>query len=180
MNVPSVNDLKKIGRGERFFQWAFGLNGDGKTVFIGREGAGESALLSTAAGVLVPDEGPAVINKNSGILFLPRNPSFSESGEIRGHVFKGGPDYRGFRCGNRERLALVVGITLPRPGDSPAVAAGLNAGCGKSTGIADISTVFPAWRMDDKRRIYALLAEADWEKICGLTERCFELVNGKK
>ena len=36
----------------------------------------ESALLSTAAGVLPPDEWPAVVNKNSGISFLQRNTSF--------------------------------------------------------------------------------------------------------
>ena len=97
---------------------AFGLNGErgGNAALIGRGGAGESELLSTAAGVLALDEGPGVININAGILFLQRNPSFSESGEIRGHIFRGGPDYMGFRCGNKKRLALVMGITRPRPG----------------------------------------------------------------
>lgn len=90
----------------------------GNAAIIGLGGTGESALLSTVAGILLPDERAAVINKNSGISFLPQNPSFSESGEIRGHIFRGGPDYRSFRCGNKKRLALVVGITLPRPGDS--------------------------------------------------------------
>ena len=60
-------------------------------------------------------------------------------------------------------------------------AAGLRTGCGKSTGIAEGRRGFPAWSMDENHRIYALLAEtADWEKLCGLTERGFELVNGKK
>ena len=95
---------------------AFGLNGGGKAALIGRNGTGESALLTTAAGVLAPDEWPAVINKNSGISFLRRNPSFSEGGAIRGYIFRGGPDYRGFRCGNKKWLALVMGITRPRPG----------------------------------------------------------------
>lgn len=59
-----------------FSSLAFGLNGGGKAALIGRNGTGESVLLSTVAGVLAPDEGPAVINKNSGISFLPRNASF--------------------------------------------------------------------------------------------------------
>ena len=80
----------------------------------------------------------------------------------------------------QETARACGGNNAASPRGFPAAAASLNAGCGKSTGIADRSTVFPAWRMDDKRRIYALLAEADWEKICGLTERSFELLNGKK
>ena len=118
MNVPSVNDLKRIGCGSRFFPVAFGLNGGGKAALIGRGGTGESALLSTAAGVLAPDEWPAVINKNAGISFLPRNPSFSESGEIRVHISNGVLDYRGFRCWEQGTARAVMGITLPRPGDS--------------------------------------------------------------
>ena len=60
LNVPSVNDLKRIGRGERFFpvyfsSVAFGLNGGGNAAIIGLGGTGESALLSTAADVLAPD-----------------------------------------------------------------------------------------------------------------------------
>ena len=76
MNVPSVNDLKRIGCGSRFFpEWLLVGRG-GNAAFIGRGGTGEAALLSTAAGVLAPDEGPAVIDINDGILFLPRNTSF--------------------------------------------------------------------------------------------------------
>ena len=105
-----------MAAGATFFQCGFWFDGGGgNAALIGRGGAGESALLSTVAGVLAPDEGPAVIDKNSGISFLPRNPSFSESGEIRGHIFRGVPDYRGLQCGNKERLALVMGITLPCP-----------------------------------------------------------------
>lgn len=76
MNVPSVNDLKKIGRGERFFPvWL--LVGRGRQCGSYRGGgAGESVLLSTVDGVLAPDEGPGVININAGILFLQRNTSF--------------------------------------------------------------------------------------------------------
>ena len=80
----------------------------------------------------------------------------------------------------QETARACGGNNAASPRGFPAAAAGLKAGGRKSSGIADISTVFPAWRMDDKRRIYALLAEADWEKICGLTERSFELLNGKK
>lgn len=87
----------------------------------------------------------------------------------------------------------MVGITLPRPGDSRLLRGGLRTGCGKSSGIADGRVILlrehdsgqkcglSGVGNDDKRRISALLAEAaDWNKLCGLTERGFELVNGKK
>ena len=63
MNVLSVNALKRIGCGSRFFPvWLFGWTGGANAAIIGLGGTGESALLSTAAGVLDPDEWPAGIN----------------------------------------------------------------------------------------------------------------------
>lgn len=93
MNILSVNNLKKIGREEPlFFNVTFGLNEGDKAALIGRNGTGKSTLLNTIAGVLAPDEGSVVINKNAGISFLPQNPSFSESDTIREHIFKGGSE----------------------------------------------------------------------------------------
>lgn len=81
-------------------------------------------------------------------------------------------------------VSLVVGIKPDRleiSGDVDAPVANLKAGGRKSTGIAEGRRGFLAWRMDDKRRISVLLAEAAvLEKLCGLTERCFELVSRKK
>lgn len=93
MNILSVNNLKKIGREEPLFSnVTFGLNEGDKAALIGRNGTGKSTLLNTIAGVLAPDEGSVVINKNAGISFLPQNPSFSESDTIREHIFKGGSE----------------------------------------------------------------------------------------
>ncbi len=93
MNILSVNNLKKIGREEPLFSnVTFGLNEGDKAALIGRNGTGKSTLLNTIAGVLSPDEGSVVINKNAGISFLPQNPSFSESDTIREHIFKGGSE----------------------------------------------------------------------------------------
>lgn len=93
MNILSVNNLKKIGREEPLFSnVTFGLNEGDKVALIGRNGTGKSTLLNTIAGVLAPDEGSVVINKNAGISFLPQNPSFSESDTIREHIFKGGSE----------------------------------------------------------------------------------------
>ena len=95
--------------------------------------------------------------KTPEVRFLPRNPSFTESGAIFGHVFRGCPDYRGFRCGNRKWSALVMGITLPRPG--------ISGGCGEPEGRrrqkrrdCGWKAVFQARRMDENCRITALLA----------------------
>ena len=54
----------------------FGLNEDDKAALIGRNGTGKSTLLNTIAGVLQPDDGTVVINKNAGVSFLPQNPKF--------------------------------------------------------------------------------------------------------
>ena len=84
---------------------AFGLNGGGNAAFIGREGTGESALLSTAAGVLAPDEGPGVINRNAGILFLPRILLFLKAAKSAGMFLRAvriiGASDAGTRNGSR-------------------------------------------------------------------------------
>lgn len=93
MNILSVNNLKKIGREEPLFSnVTFGLNDGDKAALIGRNGTGKSTLLNTIAGLLAPDDGTVVINKNAGISFLPQNPSFSESDTIREHIFKSGSE----------------------------------------------------------------------------------------
>lgn len=86
----------------------------------------------------------------------------------------------GFRCGNKKCLALVRGIMLRRvgipdgSGEPECRLRGKYRYCGQKYGLSGVAK-------DDKRRISALQAEAaDLERLCGLTERGFELVNGKK
>lgn len=93
MNILSVNNLKKIGREEPLFAGVtFGLNEGDKAALIGRNGTGKSTLLNTIAGVLQPDDGTVVINKNAGVSFLPQNPKFLENDTIREHIFKSGSE----------------------------------------------------------------------------------------
>ena len=90
MNILSISNLKKIGREEPLFSGVtFGLDEGDKAALIGRNGTGKSTLLNTIAGVLQPDEGTVVINKEAGVSFLPQSPLFNAEDTIRSHIFKG-------------------------------------------------------------------------------------------
>ena len=89
MNLLSINNLAKIGREKPLFtEVTFGLQDGEKAALIGRNGTGKSTLLNTIAGVLQPDEGTVVFNKEAGVSFLPQNPEFNENDTIRQHIFK--------------------------------------------------------------------------------------------
>ena len=89
MNILSINNVAKIGREEMLFTGVtFGLNEGDKAALIGRNGIGKSTLLGTIAGVLAPDEGTVVINKESGVSFLPQSPAYNPDDTIRSHIFK--------------------------------------------------------------------------------------------
>ncbi|MBO4404396.1 MAG: ABC-F family ATP-binding cassette domain-containing protein [Treponema sp.] len=89
MNILSIKDVAKIGREKPLFTGVtFGLNEGDKAALIGRNGTGKSTLLSVIAGVLTPDEGNVVINKESGVSYLPQNPVFNKEDTIRSHIFK--------------------------------------------------------------------------------------------
>ncbi|HAC31989.1 MAG TPA: ABC transporter, partial [Treponema sp.] len=80
MNILSISNLAKMGREKPLFKdVTFGLNDGDKAAVIGRNGCGKSTLLSTIAGQLNPDEGSVVINKESGVSFLPQTPLFNGS-----------------------------------------------------------------------------------------------------
>lgn len=89
MNILSISNLAKFGRESPLFTGVtFGLNEGEKAAIIGRNGTGKSTLLSTIAGVLEPDEGTVVINKESGVSFLSQNPHFDANDTIQQHIFK--------------------------------------------------------------------------------------------
>ena len=89
MNLLSINNLAKIGREKALFTGVtFGLQDGEKAALIGRNGTGKSTLLNTIAGVLQPDEGTVVLNKEAGVSFLPQNPAFNPQDTIRQHIFK--------------------------------------------------------------------------------------------
>ena len=89
MNILSINNLAKIGREKPLFTGVtFGIQEGEKAALIGRNGTGKSTLLATIAGVLVPDEGNVVINKEAGVSYLPQTPDFNPDDTIREHIFK--------------------------------------------------------------------------------------------
>ena len=89
MNLLSISGLAKLSRENYLFtDVTFGLNEGDKAALIGRNGTGKSTLLNTIAGVLEPDRGTVVINKEAGVSFLPQNPVYDKEDTIRDHVFK--------------------------------------------------------------------------------------------
>ena len=89
MNILSINNLAKIGREKPLFTGVtFGIQEGEKAALIGRNGTGKSTLLATIAGVLQPDDGTVVINKESGVSYLPQTPAFNPDDTIREHIFK--------------------------------------------------------------------------------------------
>ena len=89
MNLLSINNLSKIGREKALFtNVTFGIQEGEKAALIGRNGTGKSTLLNTIAGLLQPDEGSVVFNKEAGFSFLPQNPQYNPEDTIRQHIFK--------------------------------------------------------------------------------------------
>ena len=89
MNILSINNLAKIGREKPLFTGVtFGIQEGEKAALIGRNGSGKSTLLATIAGILQPDEGTVVLNKEAGLSYLPQTPVFSPEDTIREHIFK--------------------------------------------------------------------------------------------
>ncbi|MEE3410799.1 MAG: ABC-F family ATP-binding cassette domain-containing protein [Treponema sp.] len=89
MNLLSIKDLTKIGREAPLFtDVTLGLDEGQKAALIGKNGAGKSTLLNCVAGVLAPDKGSVVFNKEAGFSYLAQTPAFDGEDTIRGHIFK--------------------------------------------------------------------------------------------
>jgi len=91
-------------------------------------------------------------------------------------------DYSVYRCSNNKWFALVMRIKYKNLGftsEEPVWAVNLKAE--KVESLADGKSIFPAYHMNKKYWITVLLtAVTDFEKLCKLTEKSFNLVRGKK
>ena len=95
------------------------------------------------------------------------------------------PDYCVFRCPNNKWFALVMKIKYKQlgldTGDEDVWVVNMKHNADNIPSIVDKHSVFPAWHMSKKHWITVLLtAVTDFEKLCDLTQRSFELVGGKK
>ena len=89
MNLLSIKDLTKIGREKPLFtDITLGLDEGQKAALIGKNGAGKSTLFNCVAGVLAPDKGSVVFNKEAGFSYLAQTPAFDGEDTIRAHIFK--------------------------------------------------------------------------------------------
>ena len=91
------------------------------------------------------------------------------------------PDYCVFRCPNEKWFALVMRIKyrqLGLTGDEEVWVVNMKASQHEIPNLIDKKSIFPAWHMNKKHWITVLLTAAtDFEKLCGLTQKSFELVS---
>ena len=86
-----------------------------------------------------------------------------------------------FRCPNEKWFALVMRIKyrqLGLTGDENVWVVNMKADQDDIPNLVDHKSIFPAWHMNKKHWITILLtAVTDFEKLCELTEKSYELVN---
>lgn len=91
------------------------------------------------------------------------------------------PDYCVFRCPNEKWFALVMRIKykqLGLTGDENVWVVNMKADQTEIPNLIDHKSIFPAWHMNKKHWITVLLtAVTDFEKLCALTLKSYELVN---
>ena len=89
-----------------------------------------------------------------------------------------------FRCPNGKWFALVMKIKyrqLGLTGDEELWVVNMKAEQEAIPSLIDRKSIFPAWHMNKKHWITVLLTAAtDFEKLCELTEKSYELVGGKR
>ena len=90
------------------------------------------------------------------------------------------PDYCVFRCPNEKWFALLMKIKyrqLGLTGDEEVWVVNMKADQAEIPNLIDKKSIFPAWHMNKKHWITILLTAAtDFEKLCGLTQKSYELV----
>ena len=90
------------------------------------------------------------------------------------------PDYCVFRCPNEKWFALVMKIKyrqLGLTGDEEVWVVNMKAEQDAIPTLIDRKSIFPAWHMNKKHWITVLLTAAtDFEKLCELTQKSYELV----
>ena len=86
-----------------------------------------------------------------------------------------------FRCPNEKWFVLVMRIKyrqLGLTGDEKVWVVNMKASQDEIPNLIDKKSIFPAWHMNKKHWITVLLtAVTDFEKLCELTEKSYELVN---
>ena len=86
-----------------------------------------------------------------------------------------------FRCPNEKWFALVMRIKyrqLGLTGDEAVWVVNMKAEQDAIPTLIDRKSIFPAWHMNKKHWITVLLtAVTDFEKLCELTQKSYELVN---
>ena len=90
------------------------------------------------------------------------------------------PDYFVFRCPNEKWFALVMKIKyrqLGLTGDEDVWVVNMKADQENIPDLSDKKSIFPAWKKNKKHWITVLLTAAtDFERLCELTKKSFELV----
>lgn len=87
-----------------------------------------------------------------------------------------------FRCPNGKWFGLLMRIRFKKLGiesDEPVWVVNLKADADKIPGLVNKKSIFPAWHMNKKYWITIILTTiTDFEQLCKLTERSYELVIG--
>ena len=88
-----------------------------------------------------------------------------------------------FRCPNEKWFALVMRIKyrqLGLTGDEEVWVVNMKASQDEIPNLIDKKSIYPAWHMNKKHWITVLLTAAtDFEKLCELTQKSYELVERK-
>ena len=91
------------------------------------------------------------------------------------------PDYCVFRCPNEKWFALIMKIKYRQiglTGDEEVWVVNMKADQAEIPNLIDKKSIFPVWHMNKKHWITVLLTAAtDFEILCGLTQKSFELVS---
>ena len=91
------------------------------------------------------------------------------------------PDYCVFRCPNEKWFALVMRIKYRQLGlssDEEVWVVNMKADNSEIPNLIDKKSIFPAWHMNKKHWITVLLTAAtDFNKLCELTQKSWELVS---